>query len=284
MCAQVMARDPCEPPDPHVLLGSHLARLLSSLLAGVTALVVSIFKTMAEHFNAPLGPGRPPSSDRQTGYYIQAAPGISKTFTLYETWQWLRTQRLKGIHWGLQDVNARLEGKGRAANALAPATELFCVTFNGPTPPSTTEISWRVNVATSTFVGLRLIYASLINPNVGYPVFVDAVWDAIECKELYARDVAAAAKGILEFCRGREAAVPILLMDELHNVEPLYVNRLPQSVLDLYMSAPAFVRSTTFLRIQEAGGTMVYTSLDKKLMASETLSSGRKMEQACRIS
>eukprot|EP00170_Pyropia_yezoensis_P001556 contig_6775_g1560 len=220
--AKGMARDPCEPPDPHVLLGWNPSRLPPSLLVGVTSLVVSIFKTMAEHFNAPLGPGRPPSSDRQTGYYIQAAPGISKTFTLYETWQWLRTQRLKGIHWGLQDVNARLEGKGRAANALAPATELFCVTFNGPTPPSTTEISWRVNVATSTFVGLRLIYASLINPNVGYPVFVDAVWDAIECKELYARDVAAAAKGILEFCRGREAAVPILLMDELHNVEPLY--------------------------------------------------------------
>lgn len=283
MCAKGMARDPCEPPDPHVLLGSYPSRLPPSLLVGVTSLVVSIFKTMAEHFNASLGPGRPPSSARQTGYYIRAAPGIGKTFTLYETWQWWRTQRLKGIHWGLQDVNAQLEGKGRTAQSLAPATELFCVTFNGPTPPSTTEMSWRVNGATSTFVDLRLIYAELIDPNVRYPVFVDAVWDAIECKELDERDVAAAAKGILKFCRGREAAVPVLLMDELNKVEPLYVNRLPQSVLDLYKSAPAFVRSTTFLRIQEAGGTIVYTSLDKKLMASETLSSGRKMEQACRI-
>lgn len=60
------------------------------------------------------------------------------------------------------------------------------------------------------FVDLRLIYAELINPNVHAPVFVDAVWDAIEGKQLYERDVAAAAKSRLKFCRGREAAAPLV--------------------------------------------------------------------------
>lgn len=281
-CSHDMARQSSEPPEYAVLLGSYPDRLAPDLLVNVDDKVVDIFGTIAKHFDVSLGPGRAPSSSRQKCFFIRAAPGLGKTFLLHEMWRWWLQRRSPDAE--LQGVDVVFRELGRTANVLARQAELFTVTFNGCTCPTTTEMGWKAAGSANLFVNLRLCYAELVDPSISYVDFVDAVHGAIQSQMLTEGDIGAAAVAILKNRRGRLQSIPILLVDELSKVAPLYVNKLDNSTLGTYESAAAYVRSLCCVQLQTVGGTVLLTSLTEDLAAGETRSSGRKMEFACRTS
>lgn len=273
------ARDYNTPPDPFVL-GPHPSPLPPDLLVSVETKILDIFTRIAGSFVREVG-GLAPPSVRQSAYYFRASPGIGKTFLLYKTWSWWLQRRA-----GLPSNGASDEPLNRsAATTFAASTELFGISFNGNTLATDEEVTWALgdNVPSSLFSSMRLIYAELIEPAVPWSDFVEAVHQEVLDEKQTLFDMGVSFRKVLRYCRGRPSSTPILLVDELSQSSLLFERPLGSANNKKFGSWAGLVRSQMCRRMQVAGGTVVFASLDKSLMTDETRSSGREMLQACRV-
>ncbi|KAK1864058.1 hypothetical protein I4F81_006608 [Pyropia yezoensis] len=285
--ARGWARDVQVVPAADELFGSHPERLPVELLVSVEQLIQSAFESLAENIIPDLCRGQRARGRRQTGFYIRASPGIGKTFLFHEIWSWWLAHRTTDQPTSPAALLETLRTLGGRPSNMAAVSELFCVGFNGETAVSDTEISWGAEPTTpiTLFENLRLCYNELVDPTaVDWSDFTDEVDRAFKAEQLSSSAVAAAAKRVIRYCRGRPTAFPILLVDELAKVDEIFTRDFPvpkgnnEPKLTGWSDA---VRSQACLKMQFAGGTVLFTTLDEALMVAETRSSGRTMVQAC---
>eukprot|EP00170_Pyropia_yezoensis_P001739 contig_7428_g1743 len=272
------ARDYSTLPDPD-MLESHPRRLHPDKCVSVDAKVTSIFKCIAGAFVSGLGKNPGKAGVRQPAYYIRASPGIGKTFLLFSVWRWWLQRRSDALHAAAQRLDRS------SADTLAPSLELYSVSFNGKTAVCDDETTWAAEsgAVSSLFGNLRLCYAELIDPSIPWVDFVEAVYEDVLDGKQRVYGVGVAVRKILRFRRGRSTAVPLLLVDELSKSSELFEKPLLQYDKKKFGSWPALIRSQFCQRMQVAGGAVLFASVDKTLMTAETKSSGRSMEQACRV-
>lgn len=272
------ARDYSTPPDPDIL-ESHPRRLHPDKCVSVDAKVTSIFKCIAGAFVSGLGKNPGKAGVRQPAYYIRASPGIGKTFLLFSVWRWWLQFRSDALHAAAQRLDRS------SADTLAPSLELYSVSFNGKTAVCDDETTWAAEsgAVSSLFGNLRLCYAELIDPSIPWVDFVEAVYEDVLDGKQRVYGVGVAVRKILRFRRGRSTAVPLLLVDELSKSSELFEKPLLQYDKKKFGSWPALIRSQFCQRMQVAGGAVLFASVDETLMTAETKSSGRSMEQACRV-
>lgn len=285
--ARGWARDDHVVPAADVLLGSYPKRLPVELLLSVEQLIKSAFESLAENIIPDLCHGQQARGERQTGFYIRASPGIGKTFLFHEIWSWWLRHRTPDQPTSPAALLETLRTLGGRPSNMAAVSELFCIGFNGHTAVSDTEISWGADPTTpiTLFDNLRLCYNELVDPTaVNWSDFTAEVDRAFRAEQLSSNAVAAAAKRVIRYCRGRPTAFPILLFDELAKVDAIFMRDFPDpkrnNVPDL-TGWPDAVRSQVCRKMQFAGGTVLFTTLDEALMVAETRSSGRRMVQAC---
>lgn len=285
--ARGWARDDQVVPAADVLFGSHPERLPVELLVSVEQLIESAFESLATEIIPGLCRGQLARGRRQTGFYIRASPGIGKTFLFHEIWSWWLAHRTPDQPTSPAALLETLRTLSGRPSSMAAVSELFCVGFNGDTAVSDTEVSWGADSATpiTLFENLRLCYNELVDPTaVDWTDFTEEVDRAFRAEQLSTSAVAAAAKRVLRYCRGRPSAFPILLVDELAKVDGIFSRDFRaltgQNVLKL-TGWPDAVRSQACRQMQFAGGTVLFTTLDEALMVAETRSSGRRMVQAC---